>query len=237
MRKDKRLIVISGGSKGIGKAIIESFAANGFDIATFSRNEKEINNLKKEVEKEYNVSVFVKAIDITNREEVNKFAADVLKLYQHPTVLVNNAGIFTPGQIQNEADGVLEDTMNVNLNGSYYLTRAFLPSMIKAKKGHVFTMCSIASITAYTNSGSYCISKFALLGFNKVLREEMKEHNIKVTSILPGATYTASWEGAGIPEDRFMSSKDIADTVWAAYNLGPQAVVEEIVLRPILGDI
>ena len=98
-------------------------------------------------------------------------------------------------------------------------------------------MCSISSIRAYPNGGSYAISKFALLGFSKVLREELKAFNIRVTAILPGATKTASWDGVNLPEDRFMAVEDVADTVYAAYALSGRSVVEEVLIRPQLGDI
>jgi short-subunit dehydrogenase len=98
-------------------------------------------------------------------------------------------------------------------------------------------MCSIASIKAYPNGGSYAISKFALLGFSKVLREELKEFNVRVTAVLPGATRTASWDGVDLPEDRFMRAEDVAETVFSAYSLSERSVVEEIIIRPQLGDI
>jgi len=112
-----------------------------------------------------------------------------------------------------------------------------LPEMMAARSGHIFNMCSIASIKAYPNGGSYSLSKFALLGLSKNLREEMKQFNIKVTAIIPGAAYTDSWKTSGIHEERFMEINDVAKMVYAASQLSPQACVEEIVLRPQLGDI
>jgi short-subunit dehydrogenase len=109
--------------------------------------------------------------------------------------------------------------------------------MKAARKGHVFNLCSTASHKAYPNGGSYSITKFALLGFSKNLREEMKPFGVKVTSVSPGPVWTASWEGFEAPADRLMEASDVADMIWAAYNLSPQAVVEDILLRPMLGDI
>jgi short-subunit dehydrogenase len=109
--------------------------------------------------------------------------------------------------------------------------------MIARKSGHIFNMCSIASIKAYANGGSYAITKFALLGFSKCLREELKPVGIRVTSILPGATRTASWEGVDLPDERFMRVEDVAETVYGAYSLSQRSVVEEIIIRPQLGDI
>jgi short-subunit dehydrogenase len=98
-------------------------------------------------------------------------------------------------------------------------------------------MCSIASIAAYDNGGSYSISKYAMLGFGKNLREELKPFNIKVTNVLPGAAYTDSWAGSGVDPLRIMEAQDIAKMIVAASDLSPQACVEEIILRPQLGDL
>ena len=98
----------------------------------------------------------------------------------------------------------------MNLYTAYHVTRAFLPSMMKKKSGHIFNMCSIASLSAYKNGGSYSISKYALMGFSKNLREELKPYNIKVTAVYPGAVYTSSWEGSGVEPQRIMEVNDIA---------------------------
>ncbi|MEL7342484.1 MAG: SDR family NAD(P)-dependent oxidoreductase, partial [Bacteroidota bacterium] len=87
------------------------------------------------------------------------------------------------------------------------------------------------------NGGSYSISKFAMLGFSKNLREELKPHGIRVMSVMPGATFTASWEGVDVPEERLMPAEDVASMVWAMYNTSYRTVVEEIIIRPMLGDL
>jgi short-subunit dehydrogenase len=109
--------------------------------------------------------------------------------------------------------------------------------MMKKKNGHIFNICSIAALKAYPNGGSYSISKYALMGFSKNLREEMKPFNIKVTTVYPGAVYTASWEESGIDPKRIMETTDIADSIYTISKLSPQACVEDIVLRPQLGDL
>jgi short-subunit dehydrogenase len=109
--------------------------------------------------------------------------------------------------------------------------------MIAATKGHIFNICSIASLNAYANGGSYSISKFALLGFSKNLREELKPKGIKVTAVCPGATLSASWDGFDIDPARIMEVNDIAKMIYTAAHLSPMAVVEDIVMRPQLGDL
>jgi short-subunit dehydrogenase len=127
--------------------------------------------------------------------------------------------------------------ITTNLYSAYHITRVFLPAMIQRKSGHIFNMCSIASVQAYANGGSYSISKFALLGFSKNLREELKPYHIKVTAVLPGAVYTDSWSGSGIDPERIMEASDVAEMVFTASRLSPQACVEDIILRPQLGDL
>ena len=152
-------------------------------------------------------------------------------------ILVNNVGTYIPGNVSDEPDGALEEMLEVNLFSAYHTTRALLPRMKADKTGHIFTICSIASLAAYPGGGAYGISKYALLGFTKNLRHELKEHGIKVTAIIPGAVYTDPWKGSGVPEERIMEDRDIAKMIYACSQLSMQAVVEEIVVRPQLGDL
>jgi short-subunit dehydrogenase len=234
----KKLIVVTGGTKGIGRAIIEKFAQFQFDIITCARNEQDLKQLKQEIEGMHsNVQVLIKPADLSDKTQVKEFGAFCKSFNRPVDVLVNNAGYFIPGFIHQEEDGVLESMISTNLYSAYYLTKVLIGDMINRKEGYIFNMCSTASITAYTNGGSYCIAKHALYGMTKVLRAELKEHDIRVTAILPGATLTASWEGVDLPAERFMKSKDVADAVFGAYSLSKQSVVEEILIRPQLGDL
>ncbi|MFD2201589.1 SDR family oxidoreductase [Shivajiella indica] len=230
-------IVVTGGTKGIGRAIIQKFAKEGFDVFTCSRNSSDLQQLKADFELEFpNQRIYIKTADLSQKEQVDDFAK-MVKSQGIPDVIINNTGVFLPGSIHLEPEGNFELMMHTNLFSAYYLTRAFTLEMIERRSGHIFSIGSIAGLTAYSNGGSYAISKWAMLGFTKCLRQELKEFNIKVTSILPGATFTASWEGVDIPVERFMKVEDIADSVWSAYNLSPYSVVEEIVIRPQLGDL
>jgi short-subunit dehydrogenase len=230
-------IVVTGGTKGIGRAIVQKFAKEGFDVFTCARNGSDLQQLKAEFELDFpNQNIYVMTADLSRKEKVNEFA-QMVKGLAIPDVIINNTGIFLPGSIHSEPDGNFELMMQTNLFSAYYLTRAFTSALVERKSGHIFSIGSIAGLTAYANGGSYAISKWAMLGFTKCLRQELKEFNIKVTSVLPGATFTASWEGANIPVERFMKVEDIAESVWSAYNLSPYSVVEEIVIRPQLGDL
>lgn len=232
------LAVVTGGTKGIGRAAIEKFLAQGFDVITCARNESDLLELQQTFSERFPESKLTYlTADLSLRADVDAFVAFIHKHNTPPEVLINNTGVFIPGQVHNETEGTLEKTMETNLYSAYHLTRGLLPSMMEQKKGHIFTICSTASIIAYPNGGSYCISKFALYGMTKVLREEMKPYNVRVTAILPGATYTDSWKGTDLPEDRFIDSRDVAESIWSVYALSSRAVVEEILIRPQLGDL
>ena len=230
-------VLVTGASRGIGKAIAEIFAANGHDLFLCSRNEVALYKAMEEIQTKYpSVSIKAKAFDISDKTQAKELGNWCLK-HVVPDVIVNNAGLFEPGSVHNEAEGLLENQLAVNVSSAYHLTRTLLPKMMERRSGHIFNMCSIASLHAYHNGGSYSISKYALHGFSKNLREEMKPYNIKVTSIHPGAVFTDSWGDYDNSSKRIMEAEDIAKMVYACTQLSMAACVEDIVMRPQLGDL
>ncbi|CAN5568324.1 SDR family oxidoreductase [soil metagenome] len=230
--------IITGASKGLGKAIANAFGALGYNLYLCSRSE---HTLYKTVEELYNQfpAIKVKAIpaDLSSKAGCDAFSKFVLSSASTIDILVNNTGNFVPGSVYNEPEGQLEEMIKTNLYSAYHVTRSLIGKMIEQKSGHIFNICSIASVAAYANGGSYSISKYAMLGFGKNLREEMKPFNVKVTNVLPGAALTDSWAGSNIDPKRIMEADDVAKMLVAATQLSPQACVEDILLRPQLGDL
>jgi NADP-dependent 3-hydroxy acid dehydrogenase YdfG len=234
MTANQKVIVVSGCTKGIGLAICKEFAAQGFSVAGYARNQQDIDNMQTAFAVEYPEQQFLfVTADASKKDDVTAFAKKVSAQFLSVDVLVNNAGTFLPGSIMEEAENTLETLMETNVYSAYYLTRALRPKL----KRNVFNMCSIASLQAYPAGASYTISKFALLGFSKQLREELMNTSIKVTSVMPGAVLTNSWAGVDLPKNRFIQPEDIARTIYAAYQLSDGADLEELVIRPQLGDI
>lgn len=230
-------IVITGASKGIGFAIAQQFAAHGHDLYLSSKTPADLEKAASDLRTQFplvNIEYF--ATDLSQKANVDTFSKWCLQKTQ-ADILINNAGYFIPGKLMEEADGQLQGQLDTNLFSAYHLTRAILPSMLTKKSGHIFNICSIASLGAYENGGAYSISKFALLGFSKNLRLELKDKGIKVTAVCPGAVYTNSWAGSGVDPKRIMEASDIAKMIYASTQLSNQAVVEDIIMRPQLGDL
>jgi short-subunit dehydrogenase len=230
--------VITGASKGIGKAIAQKFAKENFNLAICARNENELLQTKNELlQINSNIDVCCIVADMSNKNERSIFCKKVNEHFKTIDILVNNAGTFLPGNIADEPEGRLEFLLQTNLISAYEITRNLLPKMMQQKSGHIFNISSVAGLQAYKNGGSYSISKFALSGFSKNLREEMKPFSIRVSTIYPGAVLTNSWAGTDLPKERFILPEDVASAIFNAYQLSNSSLVEEIILRPTLGDI
>jgi short-subunit dehydrogenase len=231
-------VVITGASRGIGRAVAEAFAAEGATLFLSGKNEVALYNTLALLQTKYPDAVIkAKAFDLSVKEQAIQLGNWINENCKAVDVLINNAGNFIPGSVHSEPDGALEEMINTNLYSAYHLTRTILPNMIAKRSGSIFNICSIASLHAYTNGGAYSISKFALLGFSKNLREEMKPYNIKVCAIMPGAVLTDSWGGFDNSKHRIMEAGDVANIIITATKLSPSAVIEDIVLRPLLGDM
>ncbi len=230
--------VITGASRGIGKAVAQIFALHGYNLFLCSKNESHLLQTIEELKTNFPaVGIDGKAIDLGDKNGARLFGEWVVGMADSVDVLVNNTGTFIQGNVSDEPDGALETMLSVNLYSAYHTTRTILPKMLAQRSGHIFTICSIASLAAYPGGGAYGISKYALLGFTRNLRAELKDKGIKVTAVIPGAVYTDSWKGSGVAESRIMETEDLAKMIYSATQLSSQAVVEDIVLRPQLGDL
>lgn len=224
--------IITGATKGIGRAIAIKLAQSGYDLAVCSRKKTELDSFAEEL-RHTGVRIFTYRADCSIKEDVYAFCNAVKNEMPKVDVLVNNAGMFLQGSILDEADDQLEKQINLNLNAAYYLSKFFGKMMRTQQSGHIFNICSIASKQNAENAGSYSVTKAALLSLNSVFREELSKYNVKVTAVLPGSTLTSSWEGTEIPADRFVQPEDIANTIYTILNLSSGVNVDEITIKPI----
>ena len=229
--------VITGASKGIGFSVARRLAEAGFSLFIVGRDNNRLSDAKAQLLSAGAPEVYAFSGDLSQSDVAKRCTAEIFETWSSLTVLVNNAGVFLPGTMMEEEEGQFETLMTTNMNSAYHITKGLWPLLKLSNRAHVFNMCSIASITAYAAGGSYSVSKFAMLGFSKSLRLEGIPHDIRVTAILPGATLTDSWAGVDLPSTRFIKPEDVANALYSAFLINENTVMEEVVLRPILGDI
>lgn len=225
-------VVITGASQGIGAAIARAFAESSeLPIALVARTRSKLDDVASQT------GGFAFPCDVTSQEAVRSLKEDILGRFGPPEVLINNAGRFAPGAFVETKPRVFIDQFEVNLLSAFLVTRAFLRPMLDREQGHIFYMASVASIRAFAGAAAYCAAKHGMLGLARCVREETKSAGLRVTTLMPGATLTPSWDGMEIPSERMMDAADIAQTVVDIWRLGKRTVVEEIVLRPQEGDL
>ena len=231
------IVVVTGASQGIGKAIAEAFAErDGARVALVARTEERLNAVAEECRARGGRPLVVPT-DVTDEDAVATMARTVREEWGVPDVLVNNAGAFTYAPLDELTLDGFRDQVDVNLTSAFAVTQAFLEDMRARGTGHLFFMGSVASIMAYPGNAGYCAAKHGVRGLARVVREETKGEGVRVTTVLPGATKTPTWDGVDLPEERFMPPEDIAQAVVDAYHLTDRTVLEELVLRPQEGDV
>ena len=231
------LIVITGASQGIGRAIAERFSREpGASVALVARSGNRLEEVARRC-RGNGARALVCPCDVTDDKAVGLQAGRIIEWGWVPHALVNNAGLFKPGRLVDTTSEAFRAQLDVNLVSAFVVTRAFLDAMVRQQRGHIFYMASVASLRGYAGGVAYCAAKHGLLGLARVVREETKAYGIRVTTLLPGAVRTPSWDGTDLPDERFMAAADIADSVVDILRLGSRTVVEEVLLRPQLGDI
>ena len=232
------VILITGASQGIGAAIAKAFASElHCRFALVARNEKNLAKTAAACRKLGATSVETFACDVGDESAVAVMAAAVSKRFGRVDVLINNAGAFIMAPFFETSVAEFDRMIAVNLRSAFLVTQAFVPAMLERKKGDVFFLSSIAGLGAYPNAAAYCAAKFGVTGLAKVLRAETKGAGVRVCCVYPGATWSPSWSGSGVAPERMMPAADVARAFLEVYRLSRVTVVEEIVLRPQLGDL
>lgn len=227
----RKTAIITGATKGIGKAIAEKLLQEDYDIAICARNQSDLTELKKAWGKQFPESqVFTLSVDLGKEEEVIEFAEKVAEFYPKVDVLVNNAGVFIPGTVLEEAEDALKTQLQINVLSAHFLSQYFGKKMMEARQGNIINICSIASLGAYAGGSSYSISKYAMLGMSDNFRAALKPFGVKVTAICPGPTRSASWEGTGVDEKKLMPAEDIAALAWQCIAFPGVTSIDRIVV-------
>jgi len=234
----KPVVLITGASQGIGEALARVFAkeVRGVRLALVARNAKKLAAVARACAKTA-AEVEVFPCDVAEEGAVEAMSAAVRKRFGGVEVLINNAGAFEAARFADTGVAMFDRMIAVNLRSAFLVTRAFLPGMLKQRRGDVFFMSSIAGLGAYPNSAAYCAAKFGVTGLAKVLRAETKGTGVRVCCVYPGATWSPSWSASGVKPERIMPAEDVARAFLDVWRMSRRTVVEDVVLRPEQGDV
>lgn len=221
--------LITGAGKGIGKAIALALAAEGVNIALLARTEKDLLGVAKEI-----MALGVKAVtvvaDVSSLEDVNKATGLVFNKFDSIDILINNAGIGRFGKFLELDVKDWEQVIQVNLMGTYYVTRAFLPQMIERNSGDIINISSTAGLRGVAITSAYSASKFAVLGLTESLMQEVRKNNIRVTALTPSTAATDMAIDLNLTDgnpERVMQPEDIAELVVAQLKLNRRVFVKD----------
>ena len=230
-------IWVTGASSGIGKAIALEFAKIGCNVFISARRAQELERLKDEAGKQGG-NIYPFPCNVASSTNVDQTFKKITSEFEI-NCLVNNAGVTSFKHAADNSINEINDIINTNLLGAIYSTKVVLPTFIKNESGTIFNILSVVVDKTFTRSSAYAASKMGLLGYSRSLREEVREHNIRVINIIPGATETAMWSQEMRKEkgERMMNPESLAHIIVSAYLQKDNLVTEEIVLRPVTGDL
>ena len=228
--------VITGASTGIGKSLAWQLADAGYRLVLAARSEDKLQAIAKEIQQKGGESLPV-TTDVSQPEQIKILKEKALD-FGNVSVVINNAGTGKFSNIENVTLADWNRQMDVNLRASFLVSQAFIPHMKQKKKGSLIFINSVAGKKGYAYSAAYVASKFGLRGLAESLREELREDNIKVVSIYPGAVDTPFWDDiqSDFPRKEMLNSDALAESIVHTIQAAGNFTVEEMVVRRTAGD-
>jgi 3-oxoacyl-[acyl-carrier protein] reductase len=233
-----RVAVITGGSSGIGLAIARAVAAEGMAVAIAARESKrlklaaaELAALSSAASQNRGAAVLAVPADVAKAGDVTRLIDQAMARFGRIDLLVNNAGTYREGNIDELTEAQWDEVQAVNLKGAFLCTRAVLPIMKRQQSGYVVNIASVAGKSGFGGSSAYCASKFGMVGLTESLLEEGVGHNIRATVICPGYVDTPMVAGVSVPGSEMIPPDDIGQVVVGLLRLAPVTVIKEIVVQ------
>ncbi len=232
----KKVAIITGITRGIGKAIAENFAASGIYLVGVSRNEKDIAELLECLNSKHKINGLVVEADVSRAEHVSTLIARTLERFGRIDILVNNAGVGDFGSIVDSKLESWQKMIDINLKGVYLCSKAVFPQMKKQHNGTIVNISSVCGLRGYSGCGVYCASKFGVNGFSEVLAVEAKPSNIKVFVVCPDivdTTFADNINTSRSNRSNILKPEDIAEKVGQLIHSEAKSQVCEIRLKPL----
>ncbi|WP_127531359.1 3-ketoacyl-ACP reductase [Paenibacillus kobensis] len=226
MSLNNRTAIITGAGKGIGKAAAVALAKEGVHLGLLARTTTDLEALQASLTSEYGIKAYIAAADVADKAQVDQAVASLAQSLGSIDILINNAGIAQFGTLLDMDPEQWERIIQTNLMGTYYVTRAALPTMLSQNSGSIINIASTAGERGFATGSAYVASKFAVMGLTESLMQEVRKSNIRVTALTPSTVNTELASNAGLKigdEDRMMQPEDVAELILAALKL-PQRV-------------
>lgn len=226
MTLHNKAAIITGAGKGIGKAAAIALAQEGVHLGLIARSAADLEALQQQLTAAHDVRVFYAVADVADQAQVEAAVTALIEQLGSVDILINNAGIAQFGTVLEMEPSAWERIIQVNLMGTYYMSRAVLPTMLKQNAGTILNIASTAGERGFATGSAYCASKFAVLGLTESLLQEVRKSNIRVTALTPSTVNTELAVKAGLnigDEDRMMQPEDVAELITATLKL-PQRV-------------
>ena len=228
---DGQTALVTGGSRGIGRAIAHRLCQMGARVALCSRDEKAVRAAADELSDRGCKALGVVA-DVSVAAQVEQLVRQTNEAFGDISILVNNAGIgvFGPAHEASEADW--DRTMDTNLKGVFLVSRAVAAQMIRCRSGHIINISSLAGKNAFAGGGIYCASKWGLQGLTACMAEDLRGYGIRVSAICPGSVHTEFSPHAGKDSQKMLQPEDVAHAVAMLLTQAPQSFISEVQMRP-----
>jgi 3-oxoacyl-[acyl-carrier protein] reductase len=227
----RRVALITGGSRGIGRAIAMRLAGLGASVAICGRDTKALESAAAELKK-LTAHVLALTVDVTRAVDIKELVSKTESELGAISILVNNAGIGLFGPIQEQSESEWDQVLNTNLKSVFLVSRAVIPSMIRQGFGDIVNISSLAGKNTFAGGGIYCASKWGMRGLSGCMAEDLREHGIRVSAIFPGSVATEFGRGAKDPA-KALASEDVAEAVMAVLLQRRQSFVSEVDMRPL----
>lgn len=233
---DGQVAVITGASRGIGKAIAVALAQAGVKVVLAARTHETLQQVAADL-RTHGTDALAVPTDVTDAAAVQHLIQRTLDVHGQVDILINNAGIGHFGPVVDFEPDAWDAVLNSNLKAVYLCAKYALPSMLERQRGQIINVLSIAAKVAFEASGAYCAAKAGALALTKVLASEVRHQNIRVTAVLPGSVHTPFWADVPEPPDfeQMLTAEHVATAVLSVCQQPPGMVTEEIVVMPPLG--